>query len=1200
MSPSRSPTFLEICAALRIKRGHEFEVLCNDYLKALYPNLTPQISTKAEWTRPGTPDAFILDEQGNLIACQYGGSQEEWHRKLLADAEKVKKLATEGGLTITKLLFCTTAEISSLGERADAEREVKHQYGFPVELYDLTRLASDLETRYPGIAVRRLGLTIRLKHFMSLDTYLDSPNQRYWPKRRDVEEGKLHWPENYIEEIEEKFLERKRCMLTGISGSGKTALAIAFGLWWHENEENMRRHPEAVVFYLEARPGYSEEMGEDWYREVLGHDHQNELFLIDNCHLASAAVNAFCYQLERKQPEQALVLLISAPKVSWSPWEVDPQDYFDDFERTGTIVKVEPEQIYKGMLRACNDAYRRIAPKYFVPVDTDLGDPDCAQKLERLCAHNLIEARSLLEAWGNIGGRLSDVTEEAALDGLGRRHLTQHKVPALIPLCGLAQFEITAHQDFVNQLPQESIGLIRRENLITPEDTLFYGRCYQLLFHPQTAARLFQAYVRQRVGAGYKSRVEDEIFLHLKTYLSSRPGNFTEVYYHLYRVGAIELQNCLLGDPELQTYARQRFATSSLNDVVWYLYALHRIRPTIAISLLEDFFSQMTEEVLQKQMLGLSGLQFSIVSSYLPKMSLDVAHIALGNLPAEWVAKQLTFANLSSINHWISPASSFLAVKLGYSEAWRQQVANALDINVLADRVQKANPQAFVWFLDSFTRIAKEQARLFVDRVSLETLGQRMSGQSFPVIKRTLNLLRKLGYKPASCSRVVNALDLTSLLAQIKEASLQNIYWLLRDLKSATPELVESVLTHVTSTGLAKMFRVQEATINDLSHFDKVCSRAFMKDVLKELGDEEIVAIFKRSKLGEIGTLMEWQFHRFEQIYAIFATESLTDKLATETINEVGKFITRLQRVPQEGQRLVVQALEHLLETSLSIRVTETDVEQLALLLLNVHSVDPIYPERILAALAPSKSVEKALQHSGVRGIQLLLHSLSEVASTFLPSIGQSLRSVDLTARIAEAEIKDLGHLLWNVSANVGSELAETYCQTVDAQLRSDQIAKAELTELAAFLWNLVHISGAEDLKTLNKPAFQERLRKEWESHPGSYAQILGILEVVRPKAIEDFYLPVLNIDRMSGILTEWLAGLVSGRHPHAFALTTKGLQALDRRRTIEIVRDAIRQESIVDECFELLHEAIEQCVTPRSRAVLEEAIRLVQEARSV
>lgn len=105
-----SPNFLEIAAALKVKRGHEFEVICNDYLNARFPNLTPRVNTTVNWTMSGTPDASLFDDFGKLIAFQHG-PQDSWHIKLLEDAKKVAELANEQNITVNLLVFCTTAEI---------------------------------------------------------------------------------------------------------------------------------------------------------------------------------------------------------------------------------------------------------------------------------------------------------------------------------------------------------------------------------------------------------------------------------------------------------------------------------------------------------------------------------------------------------------------------------------------------------------------------------------------------------------------------------------------------------------------------------------------------------------------------------------------------------------------------------------------------------------------------------------------------------------------------------------------------------------------------------------------------------------------------------------------------------------------------------------------------------------------------------
>lgn len=1053
-------------------------------------------------------------------------------------------------------------------------------------------IKASMEELYPCILAR---IPISLQRFMTLDVYLSSSNQRFWPKWKDIQEGKLYFSESYIKEIENKLFECGRCLLTGASGSGKSAQAIAFGLWWYGNV-NISKHPEAVVSYLDASTGYTAENGEDWYREVLAHDNHTGLFIIDNCHLGTLAVNAFCYQWERKRPEHALVLLISTPKVSDSPWEDEPEDYFDSFEQVKAIVSVQPEQIYKGILRKYSDAYKRINPQRFISVEDDLSDLNRTGKLDRLCSHNLAVARSILEAWSDVGGWLSDVTEEVALGNLARRYLTDKKAPALAPLCSLGQFEILIHDRFIRHLPQESVNALSKENLIVPEDSPLYGRCHKVSFHPQVAALIFRAYLYRQMGSGFEKRIDDEIFQILKKYLSYYPENFQEVYYRLYRADASELEHRLLRDAELQTYAFQQFTTRPLDEVIWYLYELYGIHPDKAKSLLQGFLNQITVEKLQKEILALTGTQFNIVNLSLNKINPDISHQVLGKLLANRILKSW---NLNKIGAWIRPTSSSKGTKLGYSLAWRQQIVKMFDLDDLVEMALKENPQYLYWFIDAFIDIDKERAKLFVDKLSPERLGRIFSVQHLFLIHRGLNLLKNLGYDLAFCKRFVTMFDITSLFINAKDLSLLNLYWILRYLKDVDPEFVEQFFKNITPAGLADMFRNKQGTAQNILDFLRVSDPQFKREFMRQLGDEEIVAIFRRSKLGEIGTLQENYFRQLEQPYSIFAAQSLHNLLAKQEISEIGKFIARLQRVPKQGQRLAVQALELLLKTDLAHRVAESEIEDFSLLLFNTYSVNPNYPNRILSALAPSNAVEKSLQHSGIRGIQLLLSNLSKMAPEFLPRITKSLQTLDLSDKIMESEIIDLGYFLWNIRAYVGVELAQNYCRIVDSKLRSEQIADANLTDLGSFLWNLVHISDMDELRTLNMPVLKERLLKEWETNPGQCISIFGIIVVTCPESSTYLNISALDIDRMSGRLTVWLTEQLNAGHPYTFVLTVKSLQVLDECRTVEIVRNSLLKESIMDKYLKQIREAMAKAVTPRSKAVLEDNIKFIQQIRN-
>lgn len=1026
-----------------------------------------------------------------------------------------------------------------------------------------------------------------LQHFITLDAYLGSSKQRYWPKWKDVEDGRLYQPENCLEEIEKKLHEKGRCMITGVSGSGKTAIAIAFGLWWRDPMK--RNHLEANVFYLDAD---IEERGEDWYREILTHDYQNEIYIIDNCHLNAQEVNTLCFQLELKPPKNAFVLLISAPRISESPWEDEPEDYFDHFEQAEAILPLHPEQIYKEILQTYSDAYRRIDPQRFIPIEKDLSDSCRTSKLEQLCSHNLVVASSMLEAWREVGGWLSDITEEVALEILARRYLSHKKAPALAPLCSIGQFDIPIHNFFIRQLPQDSVDALLKENLISPEDFRLYGSCHKLSFHPQVAALIFRAYIYQQIGSGYERRIDDEILKSLKKYLSSYPENFILVYSRLYRTS--ELQHRLLCDDELQNYAAQQFTTRPLNEVIQYLYALYKIHPDKTNKLLQDFVNQITIEKLREEVLALTGTQFCIVSLSLTKINLNYSLQIFGKLPVNLIFKKINYSTLSNIGAWIRPTSSSIAAKLGYSIAWRRQLAKMFDLDILVEMALKGNPHHFNWFLHALIDIDREQARLFLDKISPETLGKKFSGYALSLIQQVLKLMKKLEYNQTFQRRFVETLDQTALFDHIQDASLQEIFWFLRDINEVSTELAESFLTYITPVGLVKMLQKKHGTAQNIMDFLRVSNPQFKKEFLQQLNDEEIATIFRRSSLKQIGSLLQYHFRLFEKPYSIFATQSLPNMIATQRISEISTFIHRLQRVPTQGQQLAVQALELLLKTDLTYRVAESDVEKFSLLLFNAYSVDPSYPNKILSTLAPSGAVEKALLHSGIRGIQLLVRNLFEMAPEFIPRISQNLQTLDLSNRIKEAEIKDLGYFLWNIQAYIGEEFAKGYCRIVDANIQSKQIADCNLTELGSFLWNLVHISDMDELRILNMSVIKERLVNEWENNPGQCISIFGIFITVSPEAVTKYNLSAFDVKLMSERLTIWLTENLNEGHPYTFALTVKSLQVLDEGATIKIIENILCEEDITDKYKKLFRDAMAQAITPRSITVLEEVNRFI------
>jgi len=216
------------------------------------------------------------------------------------------------------------------------------------------------------------------------------------------------------------------------------------------------------------------------------------------------------------------------------------------------------------------------------------------------------------------------------------------------------------------------------------------------------------------------------------------------------------------------------------------------------------------------------------------------------------------------------------------------------------------------------------------------------------------------------------------------------------------------------------------------------------------------------------------------------------------------------------------------------------------------------------------------------------------MAPEFIPRISQNLQTLDLSNRIKEAEIKDLGYFLWNIQAYIGEEFAKGYCRIVDANIQSKQIADCNLTELGSFLWNLVHISDMDELRILNMSVIKERLVNEWENNPGQCISIFGIFITVSPEAVTKYNLSAFDVKLMSERLTIWLTENLNEGHPYTFALTVKSLQVLDEGATIKIIENILCEEDITDKYKKLFRDAMAQAITPRSITVLEEVNRFI------
>jgi len=1047
-----------------------------------------------------------------------------------------------------------------------------------------------------------------LRYFMTLEKYLTGPEHRF-PKASDFEEGSVYLPESYAAEVRRLLGEAGRCLLVGRSGAGKTVLAIALARHLQEAEGY-------EIYYGDVRRAQQGD-GRVWYQMVRANDHERVLYILDDCHLAPEEASEFCFQWAGTPPEHAQAILISRPRIREEEWEVEGDGYFD--RCADVTVAVKSEQIYQGVLEKCAAAYRQQDPERYVPLEDDWAQN--ASLLEAQHSHNLVASKSRLEAWRNLGGRLSAVTKEAVYKTLGK-YLTDVE-EALPALCALWQYEIPAHNIFVEtRLPRDEVKRLEDRHLLTHSITPGYGVLYQLAFHPEGAREVFEASIYRKWWDVNTERVKAETIRALRDYLKAKPPNYEQVYSGLYHQEETQVQHRLLADRDLQACAAGQFAMGRLSDTALYLYSLSMFDLARARELLREFLKATGIDKVRSRLLRCSLWDIQFALYYLKKVDGGLAKNILIGIKPQGFAEKVPESRFLTVSNLIR-----LCQDLGYPEQWLLELVQMSDVEELARRCAPVDSlQTLFWLVRGVKNISPEQARRLLEAIPVQVLADRATESDFGSVHNIVRYLQELDYPTTQLEELVELINMEKLAKAAEARSFQSLMWLVRTVKDISPEqakrLLEAIPVQVladraaqSDLGSVGIFvhylqdlnyppirskalvqsidmkdLAREATVNAINLF-LVSTKDLGHRVMEQLSAKDVLTIFDRSPLGQVGNAVLYQYYHFEEGYALFQEEKLAGKSATEPLDEIGKFIARVHQRRGVGGRLAREALDLLVNADLSERIASTDLEQFAVLLYNANAVDSKYPPQLLVPLGQPEILRAAIENSGIRGIELLIYNVAHMDERYLQDIQQTLRTVDLTEKLAIADVGDLDYFLWNVFAYVDKDLSREYCRITDRQRRSERLREAPLDALCRFSWNLTHISDLPKLQTMDDLALKERLISAWESEIGLGAELLGIIATTQPDICEEIQLQPINVQIQGENLADWLTQAIEGGNPYPLSLTLRGLRVYDEQQAQAVARRCLPMVNV----HQLLEDAMASVVTPRSVMLLEETLQWLE-----
>jgi hypothetical protein len=252
--------------------------------------------------------------------------------------------------------------------------------------------------------------------------------------------------------------------------------------------------------------------------------------------------------------------------------------------------------------------------------------------------------------------------------------------------------------------------------------------------------------------------------------------------------------------------------------------------------------------------------------------------------------------------------------------------------------------------------------------------------------------------------------------------------------------MANKMIEVLSPTGLATLCRTKEVSISMVGQFSKVSNKLFRQQFLGQFTPEDMAAIFNHSSLGSIGSFLKPRYFYFRWSYQRFHDHFLKERLQTESLEEIGKFLARIGRIPEVGDDLVYDAVSLLVDMDIVERLRSTDIKQFALLLYTIRSVHKSYLFQLMAPLEQLDTMRIALEQSELGSIQMLIHNVASIDSTpekrYLQAIHRGLQAVDLKNRIIHADVSARENFLSNVYNHIDQELAHEYALLIETQNR--------------------------------------------------------------------------------------------------------------------------------------------------------------------
>jgi hypothetical protein len=636
------------------------------------------------------------------------------------------------------------------------------------------------------------------------------------------------------------------------------------------------------AFYLDVTLSASDVSIDRWVEQVRSHLTSECLLIVDNAHLAPAAVGRFLEVMLDMDSSHPLLLVITRSRQRRGSRQPEFFGYFSD----GSSLDLRTYSLLSTISHGYYNHYQQQDGARFVSPESDFGSEEELQRwLVSRVGMDLMCLRDTMEQWWKQGGRLSDVEPEAAIDAAVNRYLGESFVSALEPIAILRDLEVVVPQAYIDTLPTDSVFELRRQGYLATSFSARYGRMYWLAVHATTAAHIVAARMRERFGSKWKGAVEEERYRVLIDVLTSNrrmaPTILTAIEDEAdlrTRIIGSEIWTGLASDASLDLLDAISIATHWEASVPnagqeWLRQLLHD-RP----GLVEAMYHQASPQALSRLYKQCLGLELDLTTQIFAPF-----HVA------ELLMRVRSFVGWQS---WLRRRRQGSSPWCDLPADQRKEIASLVDGPALAEVIVNAGGASRMLLLRDMAAMAPVVASTALEVIGSTRYGEMICGHGSVPLTEGLRIIRTVRLEGFLDALVATHGD--RMADQLVDASVGAIRWSVWALGRRAHRVIE----RLSPSTIANKLEEEGATLSLLLRLLSELRPHYRQLVADELSQSYIVNCLATGRLQSIANALRWHFNLFVRFYDEYASTVLADRLSQSGAGEALKLVHGLCYTP--------------------------------------------------------------------------------------------------------------------------------------------------------------------------------------------------------------------------------------------------------------------------------------------------------------